>query len=123
MKINRREFVKASALTAAATMLPAKASNLKVQDAKVRALLARMTLEEKVGQMMQAEQSGLKELSDIENYFLGSLLSGGTSDPKTGNGLKDWTDLYDSLQAHSQKTRAGHPRHFVHHVHRETGDT
>ena len=105
MKINRREFVKASALTAAATMLPAKASNLKVQDAKVRALLARMTLEEKVGQMIQAEQSGLKELSDIENYFLGSLLSGGTSDPKTGNGLKDWTDLYDSLQAHSQKTR------------------
>ena len=105
MKINRREFVKASALTLAATMLPAKAGNLRLQDAKVRALLARMTLEEKIGQMVQAEQSALKELSDIENYFLGSLLSGGTSDPKTGNGLKNWTDLYDSLQAHTQKTR------------------
>lgn len=106
MKINRREFVKASALTVAATMLPAKAAgNLRLQDAKVRALLARMTLEEKIGQMVQAEQSALKDVSDIEKYFLGSLLSGGTSDPKTGNGLKDWTDLYDSLQARSQKTR------------------
>jgi len=105
MKINRREFVKASALTVAATMIPAKAANLKTQDAKVRPLLARMTLEEKIGQMVQAEQSALKELSDIEKYFLGSLLSGGTSDPKSGNSLKDWTDLYDSLQAHTQKTR------------------
>src|SRR5690349_16829123 len=106
MKINRREFVKASALTVAASMLPAQAAgNLRLQDAKVRALLVRMTLEEKIGQMVQAEQSALKDLSDIEKYFLGSLLSGGTSDPKTGNGLTDWTDLYDSLQARSQKTR------------------
>ena len=86
-------------------MLPAKAGNLRQQDGKVRALLARMTLEEKIGQMVQAEQSALKDVSDIERYFLGSLLSGGTSDPKTGNGLKDWTDLYDSLQAHTQNTR------------------
>jgi beta-glucosidase len=105
MTINRREFVKASAFTVAATMLSAKAVTLTAQDSKVRALLARMTLEEKIGQMVQAEQSALKELSDIENYFLGSLLSGGTSDPKTGNGLRDWTDLYDSLQARTQKTR------------------
>jgi beta-glucosidase len=105
MRINRREFVKASALTVAATMLPAKAANLKMQDAKVRGLLARMTLEEKIGQMVQAEQSALKDLGDIEKYFLGSLLSGGTSDPKSGNGLKDWTDLYDNLQARTQKTR------------------
>lgn len=106
MKINRRDFVKASALTVAATMLPAKAStSLKAQDAKVRALLARMTLEEKIGQMLQAEQSALKELSDVENYFLGSILSGGSSDPKTGNGVNDWTNLYDSLQVRTQKTR------------------
>jgi beta-glucosidase len=103
MKINRREFVKVSALTAAATMLPAK--SLTAQNTTVSALLARMTLEEKIGQMVQAEQSALKDLSDIDKYFLGSLLSGGTSDPKTGNGLKDWTDLYDSLQARTQKTR------------------
>ena len=106
MKINRREFVKASALTVATTMLPAKAAgNLRLEDAKVRALFARMTLEEKIGQMVQAEQSALKDESDIERYALGSLLSGGTSDPKSGNGLKDWTDLYDSLQARTRNTR------------------
>jgi beta-glucosidase len=108
MTIDRRDFIKLSALTVAGTMIsstPATAKNLKAQDARVRELLARMTLEEKVGQMVQAEQGALKDLSDIENYFLGSLLSGGTSDPKSGNGLKDWTDLYDSLQVHTQKTR------------------
>ena len=118
MKLNRREFLQASALSVAGTMVssanvgetqrPSGAGSqrtLKAQDAKVRALLARMTLEEKIGQMVQAEQSALKGLGDIEKYFLGSLLSGGTSDPKSGNGLKDWTDLYDSLQSRTQNTR------------------
>ena len=104
--MNRRDFIQTSALAVAGTIMAAKAvSNFKAQDSKVKALLARMTLEEKIGQMVQAEQSALKELSDVENYFLGSLLSGGTSDPKTGNGLKDWTDLYDGLQSRTQKTR------------------
>ncbi|HEV2835085.1 MAG TPA: glycoside hydrolase family 3 N-terminal domain-containing protein [Pyrinomonadaceae bacterium] len=118
MKLNRREFLQTSALSVAGTMVSSanvgesqrrsgagSQRTLKAQDAKVRALLARMTLEEKIGQMVQAEQSALKDLSDIEKYFLGSLLSGGTSDPKSGNGLKDWTDLYDSLQSHTEKTR------------------
>jgi len=64
-----------------------------------------MTLEEKVGQMTQAEQNALKEKSDIEKYHMGSLLSGGNSDPKAGNSLKAWTDMYDEYQAHSSKTR------------------
>ena len=80
-------------------------SNLKANDVKVRELLSRMTLEEKVGQMVQANSASLKDPSDVENYFLGSLLSGGSSDPKTGNGLIDWTDHYDNLQARTQKTR------------------
>ena len=106
MKLNRRDFLHASAIGVAGTMITQRrVSGLKAQDSRVRALLGRMTLEEKIGQMVQAEQSALKDLSDIENYFLGSLLSGGTSDPKTGNGLKDWTDLYDSLQSRTEKTR------------------
>jgi len=74
-------------------------------DTKVRDLLSRMTLEEKVGQMVQANSASLKDPSDVENYFLGSILSGGSSDPKTGNGLVDWTDHYDSFQSRTQKTR------------------
>src|SRR5215204_4083172 len=120
MKINRRTFIGASALTVAGSLVTysnipgpdeqdgersAGPSSLKAYDSKIRALLARMTLEEKVGQMCQAEQSALKEPTDVENYFLGSILCGGSSDPKSGNGLVDWTNLYDSLQSRTQNTR------------------
>ena len=84
---------------------PHRAIDLKANEVKVRGLLSRMTLEEKVGQMVQANSASLKDLSDVENLFLGSILSGGSSDPKTGNGLVDWTDHYDSLQSRTQKTR------------------
>jgi len=73
-------------------------------DKEVRALLARMSLEEKVGQMTQAEQHQLADVRDIETFFLGSLLSGGDSDPKT-NSLQDWTDMYDRYQSRALSTR------------------
>jgi len=71
----------------------------------VRELLAKMTLEEKIGQMTQAEQDALKDVNDIQKYFLGSLLSGGNSDPKAGNSLAAWTDMVDGYQEHALKTR------------------
>jgi len=110
--INRRQFIGASAMTfagaavsAAGFLKPTSPNSLKANDAKIRDLLSRMTLEEKVGQMVQANSASLKDPSDVENYFLGSVLSGGSSDPKTGNGLIDWTDHYDGLQSRTQKTR------------------
>ncbi|HET6978576.1 MAG TPA: glycoside hydrolase family 3 N-terminal domain-containing protein [Pyrinomonadaceae bacterium] len=119
MKINRRKFLEASALTSALTLAGSFVTSagipepqrrrggksLKANDAKVRALLSQMTVEEKVGQMVQANQGSLKDPSDVEKYLLGSLLSGGSSDPKSGNGLVDWTDHYDNLQSRTQKTR------------------
>ncbi|HEU4934386.1 MAG TPA: glycoside hydrolase family 3 protein [Pyrinomonadaceae bacterium] len=115
MKIDRRKFLEASALTLAGSFVtqagilePQRRSSvrsLKANDAKVQALLSQMTLEEKVGQMIQVNQASLKDPSDVEKYFLGSLLSGGSSDPKTGNGVVDWTDHYDSLQSRTQNTR------------------
>jgi beta-glucosidase len=115
MKLNRRKFIETSALAAAAAAVapanvfqPQRRSgpgSLKGNDAKARELLGRMTLEEKVGQMIQANSASLKDPADVENYFLGSILSGGSSDPKTGNGLVDWTDHYDNLQSRTQKTR------------------
>jgi beta-glucosidase len=71
----------------------------------VAPLLARMTLEEKIGHMTQADQEHIRNLADIENLFLGSILSGGQSDPKEGNSLQAWTNLYDRLQQHTAKTR------------------
>jgi beta-glucosidase len=47
----------------------------------------------------------MKDWADIEKYAVGSVLSGGSSDPKEGNSLQAWTDLYDHIQAHTGKTR------------------
>src|SRR5215813_7198750 len=78
---------------------------LSAYDKEVNQLLSQMTLEEKIGQMTQAEQDALKDWSDIETYYLGSVLSGGNSDPKEGNSLQAWTDLYDRCQSHALKSR------------------
>ena len=74
-------------------------------DPQVKKLLAQMTLDEKIGQMTQPDQEFIRDPSDIEKYFLGSVLSGGSSDPKEGNSLTAWTNLYDRLQRHTELTR------------------
>jgi beta-glucosidase len=74
-------------------------------DAKAKELLARMTLDEKIGQMTQADQLFVKDPSDIEKYFLGSILSGGDSDPKDGNSREAWINLATTIQARALKTR------------------
>jgi beta-glucosidase len=94
----------AFAVATAASTPPPAAGRLSSHDREVKDLLARMTLDEKIGQMTQAEQDKLVDPKDIEDYFLGSLLSGGDSDPKT-NSLEDWTDMYDGFQSHALKTR------------------
>jgi beta-glucosidase len=91
-------------LTGAPTM-----TKLSSYDPQVKELLSKMTLDEKIGQMTQPEQDGLKDSADIEKYFLGSVLSGGNSDPKEGNSLQAWTDMYDRIQRHSRNTRLGIP--------------
>jgi beta-glucosidase len=83
--------------------------SLSFYDPQVKKLLSKMTLEEKIGQMTQAEHGNLKDITDIEKYYLGSVLSGGNSDPENGNSLQAWTDLYDNYQKHALKTRLGIP--------------
>jgi beta-glucosidase len=78
-------------------------------DRQVNALLEKMTLDEKVGQMTQPDQSFLKSDSDIVKYHLGSLLSGGDSDPKAGNSLEAWTNLIDRYQKRALETRLSIP--------------
>jgi len=84
---------------------PAARKAFSAHDTEAKALLATMTLEEKVGQMTQAEQEKLTDVKDIQTYFLGSLLSGGSSDPKAGNSLQAWTDMYDGYQKEALQTR------------------
>ncbi|MBN2242313.1 MAG: glycoside hydrolase family 3 C-terminal domain-containing protein [Acidobacteria bacterium] len=79
-------------------------------DPQVKELLLRMTLEEKIGQMTQPEQDRvLARPGDMQKYHIGSVLSGGNSDPAGGNSLEDWTDLYDRVQAEAMKTRLAIP--------------
>ncbi|MEX2366514.1 MAG: glycoside hydrolase family 3 N-terminal domain-containing protein, partial [Pseudohongiellaceae bacterium] len=77
-------------------------------EAKVDVLLAGMTLEEKVGQMVQPE---IKSASpqDVIDYHLGSVLNGGGSWPnndKTAS-LADWVDLADQYWTASMDTTDG----------------
>jgi len=81
---------------------------LTAHDEAIDALIGRMTLEEKVGQMTQADQEFIEDDTDVAKYLLGSVLSGGNSDPET-NSLEDWTDLYDRLQSRALETRLGIP--------------
>ncbi len=74
-------------------------------DPQVRELLARMTLDEKIGQMTQADQQYIRDPAEVSGLALGSILSGGDSDPKPGNTLQAWTDLYDNLQQQALQSR------------------
>jgi beta-glucosidase len=75
-------------------------------DAKVEDLLKQMTLEEKIGQMTQVDSEALKDKGDVAKYFLGSVLSGGSSDPPNkDNTAKAWANFYDQFQSEALKTR------------------
>src|SRR5262252_5450079 len=92
----------AFALGRAYAAAPARLSSF---DPLVQPLLAQMTLDEKLGQMTQAELGKLEQEDDVERYFLGSVLSGGDADPPTGNGMRDWQQTIDALIERSQRTR------------------
>jgi len=70
----------------------------------VSGLISSMTLEEKIGQMTQVDYRYLQDVTDINKYFLGSILSGGGSTPPT-NQPSSWVDLYNRFQEQALKTR------------------
>ncbi|MFE7171877.1 carbohydrate binding domain-containing protein [Streptomyces sp. NPDC057616] len=71
---------------------------------RVDDLLSRMSLEEKAGQMTQAERGAVGEGGDVAAYDLGSLLSGGGSTP-TPNTPAAWAKMIDGFQLRAQATR------------------
>jgi len=75
---------------------------------RIKDLMSYMTLEEKVGQMAQVDWIYLQSEADIARYHLGSILSGGGSNPNR-NTLDGWADHYDRLQNHALNTRLGIP--------------
>jgi beta-glucosidase len=72
--------------------------------AKAEDLLKAMTLDEKIGQMTQADLHAVTDRADIARFALGSMLSGGDSDPSdiTPQG---WAKTHDELQSWALKSR------------------
>jgi beta-glucosidase len=77
-------------------------------DARVDSLLSKMTLNEKIGQMVQEQYSTLGIPSDIQTYCLGSVLAA-ADDGTPGHTAEAWANLCDSLQSYALKTRLGVP--------------
>ncbi len=73
-------------------------------DTQADALLAQMTLDEKIGQMVQVDSSAIKNKADVQKYFIGSILSGGGSDP-ADNRPETWLKFVDEFQAQALQTR------------------
>jgi len=89
------------------TTIPAQIyldSTAAIED-RVNDLLPRMTLQEKIGQMIQVDRGYVaSNKSDITIYGIGSLLSGGGSGP-TQNNPTAWADMYDDFQSYALANR------------------
>jgi beta-glucosidase len=77
-------------------------------DKRVDDLLSRMTLDEKIGQMTQADHSFLKSPEEVDKLFLGSVLSGGDSELPDVS-ARGWAAFTDSLQKRALSTRLAIP--------------
>ncbi|HMC02756.1 MAG TPA: glycoside hydrolase family 3 N-terminal domain-containing protein [Cellulomonadaceae bacterium] len=75
---------------------------------RVADLLERMTIEEKLGQMVQIDRRYLRDEAHLATFHLGSLLSGGGSAPEP-NDAKTWADMVDRFQRVALSTRLGIP--------------
>jgi len=74
-------------------------------EARVSDLLSQMTLDEKIGQMVQADLDCVTNLADIQTYGFGSMLSGGDSKPNGPNNPENWLNTVNQLQSWALKTR------------------
>lgn len=76
---------------------------------RVAELMAKMSVEEKVGQLIQADISAVTP-EDVRKYRLGSILAGGNSKPdgKTTATAAQWQALADAFHRAAMDTSGGH---------------
>lgn len=91
-----------------------EAGYLKYKDPKqplgvrIKDLMGRMTLEEKIGQMIQIGRE--VATSDVMNkHFIGSVLSGGGSVPAPKASAEAWVNMVNEIQKGALSTRLGIP--------------
>ncbi|KAF7131794.1 hypothetical protein RHSIM_Rhsim09G0015000 [Rhododendron simsii] len=71
---------------------------------RIKDLMGRMTLEEKIGQMTQIERT-VASAEVIKKYHIGSVLSGGGSVPAVNASAGTWIDMVNSFQKGALSTR------------------
>jgi len=74
-------------------------------------LLNEMTLEEKAGQMIQAERQAIS-LRDVQDFFIGSVFAQGGSAPDI-NSINEWCKMTEQFKAAARQTRLGIPLVFA----------
>ncbi|XP_061358059.1 uncharacterized protein LOC133302315 isoform X3 [Gastrolobium bilobum] len=77
-------------------------------EVRVKDLLSRMTLKEKIGQMTQIERT-VATPSAIRDLSIGSILSAGGSAPFENALSSDWADVVDGFQKSALESRLGIP--------------
>jgi len=75
-------------------------------DSRVETLLARMTLAQKIGQMVQAERMAITP-AEVKAWHIGSVLSGAGSCPGD-NTVRDWVEMSDAYWAASMEEDEHH---------------
>ncbi|XP_010550691.1 PREDICTED: uncharacterized protein LOC104821482 [Tarenaya hassleriana] len=75
---------------------------------RITDLLGRMTIEEKIGQMVQIDRRTASP-DIMKTYFIGSVLSGGGSVPGTNATAEEWIEMVNEFQRGSLSTRLGIP--------------
>ncbi|CAI0384753.1 unnamed protein product [Linum tenue] len=77
-------------------------------NARITDLMNRMTLQEKIGQMVQIERT-VASPQVMKNYFIGSVLSGGGSSPGVNASAQEWIKMVNQFQRDALSTRLGIP--------------
>ncbi|WKA03387.1 hypothetical protein VitviT2T_021498 [Vitis vinifera] len=75
---------------------------------RIRDLMYRMTLAEKIGQMVQLERANATP-EIMKDFSIGSLLSGGGSGPGIQATAEDWINMVNEFQKGSLSSRLGIP--------------
>ncbi|KHG09998.1 Lysosomal beta glucosidase [Gossypium arboreum] len=76
--------------------------------ARIKDLMSKMTLAEKIGQMAQIDRSVATE-QILRDYSVGSVLSGGGSEPLPEAKAEDWINMVNAFQNGSLSSRLGIP--------------
>ncbi|KAG2670012.1 hypothetical protein I3843_14G063000 [Carya illinoinensis] len=77
-------------------------------EVRIKDLLSRMTLKEKIGQMTQIERR-VATPDAVKDFSIGSILSAGGSGPFAKAASSNWADMVDGIQKSALESRLGIP--------------